>query len=155
MASVVSRIVEVVVFRWSGDRPRVLLLRRAGQEPIYPGMWQIVTGTVQEAERAVDAALRELQEETGMRPQAFWIVPYTNSFYEPRRDEIHLIPFFAAQVAEDARVLLSPEHDDFCWVSFEEASKRVPWPGQQRGLELVLEHIVAGRSSATLLAFSL
>ncbi len=56
MASVVSNMVEVCVFRIRGDRGEVLLLRRAKGEALYPGLWQLVTGGVLEGETSLHAA---------------------------------------------------------------------------------------------------
>ena len=65
MADVSSRIVEVCPFRFIGDRAEYLLIRRSPGDPLYPGIWQFVTGRVEEGEKSHEAALRELREETG------------------------------------------------------------------------------------------
>ena len=58
MTEVVSRVVEVCLFRMRGGRAEYLLLRRSAEEPVYPGMWQIITGTVGPGEKGLDAARR-------------------------------------------------------------------------------------------------
>ena len=68
MAEVTSRIIEVCPFRIKGDRGEYLLIRRAPDDPLYPGLWQFVSGRVEEGEKAHEAALRELREEAGDRP---------------------------------------------------------------------------------------
>ncbi|MGB5875719.1 MAG: NUDIX domain-containing protein [Bacteroidota bacterium] len=150
MPGIVSRIVEVVVFRFTHDRPEYLLLRRAREEKIYPGMWQIITGKVREGETAVQAARRELLEETRISPERFWVLPYTGTFYDPGMDAIQISPFFAAQAPEQADPVLSNEHAAFRWLSVEEASRMLVWTGQREGLRLVHECIVGGGEASGL-----
>lgn len=83
MATIVCRIIEVCVFRFINDRAEYLVLKRSPTEKMYPGLWQFVSGSIEDREKAVDAALRELKEETGMSPKRFWVVPHTNTFYDP------------------------------------------------------------------------
>jgi 8-oxo-dGTP pyrophosphatase MutT (NUDIX family) len=148
MPVVVSDLIEVCIFRLAREVPEVLLLRRAPRETLYPGIWQIVTGSIHDGETAVDAARRELAEETGLLPSGFWVVPWTTSFYEPGRDLLHVIPFFAAQVPPGAEVILSEEHDQALWLPFPEGELRLIWPGQRQGLEMVRRYIVEGEAAA-------
>jgi dATP pyrophosphohydrolase len=127
-----------------------LLLRRAPDEPAYPGLWQVVTGSIEPGEKAIDAALRELREETGVRPEHFWVVPYTNSFYDHRLDCINLIPFFAAQFAPGDNPRLSAEHSESSWLSHRDARACLVWPGQKAGLDVVHSSIVEGQPAARL-----
>jgi len=155
MTSVVSRIVEVCVFRLKNDLPEYLVLRRAVDDPVHPGMWQLITGTVEEGERALDASLRELQEETEMKPERYWVVPFTNSFYDPRRDSVNMIPFFAGQVGSSIEPRLSGEHSSYAWLPLNEARACLVWPGQRNGLDIVHRYLVAGEEAARLVAVSL
>ncbi len=150
MPGIASQIVEVVVFRFAHDRPEYLLLRRAREENLYPGMWQIITGRVREGETAVRAARRELQEETHISPLRFWVLPHTGTFYDPGTDLIHLSPFFAAQTPEEADPALSAEHGAFRWLPLEEALPMLVWPGQREGLRMVHELILGGEEASQL-----
>lgn len=150
MAIIVCRIVEVCVFRFVRDRPEYLMLKRSPDEKIYPDLWQFVSGSLDEGEKAFDAALRELKEETGLIPQRFWVVPHANMFYDPAYDAVNVSPLFAAQVDPEARPTLSSEHGVFEWLPFVEARRRLVWPGQRLGLEIIDEYILGGEEAGIL-----
>jgi dATP pyrophosphohydrolase len=150
MPAVRSDLIEVCVFKFEQDRPLYLLLRRSNELAVYPGIWQLVSGRLVGGEKAVDAALRELKEETGLTPIAFWITPFVNSFYNPADDSIHMSPFFAAQVEIGEAPRLSDEHSAFGWFGFGEAAGKLVWPGQREGLRVVEEYVVRGEACADL-----
>lgn len=139
---------EVCVFAGENRRPKFLILKRAPDEKIYPGLWQFVSGAIETGEKAVDAALRELHEETGFVPEAFWNVPFVNSFYDHLQDAVHLSPVFAAEVKQVQDPKLSFEHETWEWLEFPEALERLAWPGQRAALKVVLEHIVGGTEAS-------
>lgn len=141
---------EVCLFRLTNDQPQYLLLKRSDADPLYPGIWQVVTGTLQEGESAADGALREVREETGLEPTRFWSVPLVNSFYVPREDAIVFSPFFAGEIARSSEPRLSEEHLLYKWASLSKARTLIPWPGQRRGIELVHEYIAGKKDTAPL-----
>lgn len=151
MAEVTSRIIEVCPFRIRGDRGEYLLIRRVPDDPLYPGLWQFVSGRVEEGEKAHEAALRELREEAGAGPVRFWVVPAVNPFYDPHRDQISLVVLFAAQLESGFEVRLSPEHSTFEWLPYAEARRRLVWPGQRNCLDIVHQYILGGEEAGTLL----
>jgi 8-oxo-dGTP pyrophosphatase MutT (NUDIX family) len=150
MPIILSTMVEVCVFRFSADHPEYLLLKRAPGELLYPNIWQMVTGSIEVGETAVVAALREVQEETSLTPQRFWVVPWANTFHDRRRDAIQITPMFAVQVPPEADAVLSREHNQSAWLRYPTAERRLVWPGQRRGLEIVHRYIVAGEEAARL-----
>ncbi len=131
-----------------------MLLQRAANENIYPGVWQIISGSIDGSEKAFEAALRELKEETGFVPSQFWVVPYVNMFYDHKYDAVNLSPFFAAQVLPDAEPALSDEHQLHEWLPYDAALRRLVWPGQRAGLEIVQRYIGGGEEAARLTLIS-
>lgn len=75
--------VDLVIFVNSGGMTRVLSILR-GKDP-FLGMWANPGGNIDEGEEPIDAAVRELWEETGIRiPKSE--LKYVGKFEEPWRD---------------------------------------------------------------------
>ncbi len=139
--NIVSKLVEVHVFRMKGKHLEFLLLKRSERE-IYPGLWQMVSGKIRKNEKAYSTAVRELKEETNLSPKKLWIVPNVNSFYDAGGNSMNLIPVFAALVDETLEVRISREHTDFRWLSKSEAIKRLAWDGQRKSVEIISNYFL-------------
>ena len=155
MPAIVSRVIEVCIFRRQQGLPQYLLLRRSEKDSLYPGVWQLVTGSVHEGERAVDAAKREVVEETGMNVARFWVVPLVNSFYVPVNDTVHMSPIFAAEVDPASIVRLSHEHQELRWCSLVDAYETLVWPAHRAAVQLVHEYIAGGKEASRLLSLNI
>jgi dATP pyrophosphohydrolase len=144
MIPVVSHIIEVVVFRVYNDRPEYLIMQRALHERVHPGMWQIITGMVEEGEKGSEAAVRELREEAGLVPVHLWSLPLVNSFYDIARDTVNMCPVFAVQADPGAIVTISEEHMASEWLPLAPAKARLVWPGHREAVDMVENYIVRG-----------
>src|SRR5262245_22637419 len=90
--------VDIVIFTVRVDRLNVLLVRRG--VPPFEGRWAIPGGFVREAESLEAAALRELEEETGVR-DVYLEQLYT--FGEPGRDprgRVITVAYYALRAAD-------------------------------------------------------
>jgi 8-oxo-dGTP pyrophosphatase MutT (NUDIX family) len=142
--------VEVCVFRTLKAETHFLVLQRAKEEELYPGLWQIVTGTMKKGESAVKAAMRELKEETGLPPKRCWTIPYVDTYFDLAKETIQLVPVFAVELDSSSTPHLSSEHQRFEWLRFEEARQRLVWPGQRRSMDIVNEFIIGNKETAQL-----
>jgi dATP pyrophosphohydrolase len=144
-------IVDVYVLRLPGGAstgaPEVLALRRAGGGR-SPGSWETVHGHIADGEEPVEAALRELKEETGLAPARLYNLSRVESFYLHARGVVALIPAFCAIVAPDATVAVSGEHDRSEWLRADDAAARFSWPRERRALADALQLLGDGHAGA-------
>lgn len=121
-----------------------LLLKRAKGEK-YDSQWRMIGGKVEEGEAHWKAALRELNEETGLKPITFWTLPSLNKFYEWNTDEILLIPAFAAEISTSDSIKLNREHSTSNWFDIDEAANLISWPEQRRLLKLLHDIVISNQ----------
>jgi len=122
-----------------------LLLQRHPARTCTGDIWQTVVGSVRWTEERVQAARREVFEETGLTMlRGITAVGYAFSFpihlpenreswYAPDQTTIHNT-VFAAEVITRRPILLSPEHVTYGWFSFEEALEKLHWPEEKEAL---------------------
>ena len=142
MTSVVPGVVDVYVIRPLPDGWRVLVLRRA-MDTRCPGAWETVHGHVEADEKPEAAAVREIREETGLEVDRLYNVT-VQPFYLHKLETVQLAVVFAAFVAEPAEVKLAEEHQQFEWLSVEDADSRFIWPRERQALRDVHQLLSGG-----------
>lgn len=129
----------VVVYTLKLD---VLLICR--KEPA--GFWQSVTGSLEQNESAIDAAQRELLEETGLlqpvvdhrSSRVFPIKSAWRRRYAPGVKE-NLEHEFSVQLPEQCAIRLNPsEHTEYCWLPITEAMGKVSSHSNRAALTTIL-----------------
>lgn len=141
-------IASLVAIRKIDVRHEVLLLKRT---QTLAGEWCQVAGSIEEGESAWQTALRELDEETGLWPDALYSADTCEQFYEADRDCIIIAPVFVGFVDSAAKVTLNHEHSAYRWVSFDEAVEMVGFGGQRRVLRWIEDEFVKRRPNKHLL----
>lgn len=136
-----SYLIEAHMFRIKDGNLEFLLLKRAENE-IYPGIWQMVTGSVKQNEPGYRAALREIREETGLVPVKFWVVPHINSFYSAERDSVCMVPVFAALLENNSKVIISSEHSEYKWLDPGSACNLLAWEGQRESVKTIEKYFL-------------
>jgi 8-oxo-dGTP pyrophosphatase MutT (NUDIX family) len=117
-----------------GHRWQALLLQR-GTQTRCPGSWEVVHGRIERGERAEDAAVREVVEETGLTVERLYAIT-ANAFYLAGRD-LQVAVVFAAVVGEgDAppSPTLGTEHVAARWQALAPAARSVTWPREREAL---------------------
>ncbi|RPI18242.1 MAG: NUDIX pyrophosphatase [Ignavibacteriae bacterium] len=140
MPKIISNYIEVHVCRRAESGYSFLLLKRSPEMEIYPGIWQVITGAIEENEPTIDAAKREVMEETGLAPLKIYSMPRVNTFYFEFGDAICLSPVFLAMTDKED-VVISGEHTEHRWVNYEEAVNLIHWPDQIESLNLIYKYL--------------
>jgi len=141
-----SFLIEAHIFRQSQNGDLEFLLLKRAEDEKYPGIWQMVTGSIKKSETAFQTAVREIKEETGLVPKKLWVVPNVNSFYEPVNDYLCMVPVFAALVEYNSNVTVSTEHTEYKWANLDETKKLLAWKGQRVSVDTIHEYFTKERS---------
>ena len=135
---------EVAVFVTRRGDLDVLLLHRS---PEQGGYWHVVAGAIEPGETAVEAAERELREETGLVAEltsGVDVTEYVSTLTaEPaRREEPSALAIgvtcFRAAAPDDWEPTLDWEHDGHRWCDSGEAARTLRWPGTADALRKLL-----------------
>lgn len=108
--------VTVLVFR--GDR--ILSMQRAASQSAGPGLWEGVSGRVRPGEHPLDAARREVHEETGLRVRVDQR-PIASYAAQRKGEPMTVIVFRAEHHAGEVEI--SEEHDAFHWCTLDDLSE--------------------------------
>jgi len=112
--------VVLFVVRRSEGTHRYLLVRRSGGR--FSGQWWPVAGTCRPDESPPVTALRELREETGLRP----ISLHRTQLEVPHSEERGFLSIFLALVEPSHRVVLNYEHDEHRWLTADGVKALIP-----------------------------
>ena len=135
--------VDVFVINAAPSGWRVLALQR-GLDTRCPTAWEPVHGHIEPNEEPEVAALREVREETGLDVERLYVVR-VQPFYLRKRKSVELAVVFAAFV-RDAPVTIAGEHQDYAWLSVDEALRRFAFPGERASLREIVELLSAGNA---------
>ena len=122
--------VELFVCDRSEKDPKILLLKRSVQDG---GFWQPITGTLEFEESLKDCILRELKEETGIS-NIRSISPEIYRFHWEKKGYTVVELVYIIDTPEKD-IILSHEHEDFKWVSIEEARTMLEKENNKNALE--------------------
>lgn len=105
--------------------------------------WQLISGKIQSNETAWEAGLREIHEETGIKPTEYYRIPEVSHFYRHEDDSVNTMIMFCAFTTPDVQVQLNSEHTEFQWVPIEQAAKMLLWSVDRKALESTRQMILS------------
>ncbi|WP_053218408.1 NUDIX hydrolase [Virgibacillus senegalensis] len=121
-------------------RYHVLLVKRTSK--ILDGAWCYIGGSIEQGEKAWEAALREIKEETGINEVMLYSSNRFDQFYSPQEEYIYMAPLFVGYVDSRQQVILNHEHSAYKWLTVEEAIETVTLPGNDENLAFIDKHFI-------------
>jgi len=100
-----------------GKDGKMLTIRRSKTAPSRPLKWDLPGGTFGLGEKAKEALVREIKEETGLAAKNLRVADVVSGFNDI--NEFWVSIFYTAEAVGD-KIILSYEHDDFKWVTLDE-----------------------------------
>jgi 8-oxo-dGTP diphosphatase len=101
---------------------RLLLLQYAAGK-FDAGKWGVPAGRLESSETPMQAAVRELAEETGIRIDASHQVRRLGSLYIRKPSVEYIYHLFKVHIDSILAIQLSNEHQNYQWASFEELAR--------------------------------
>jgi 8-oxo-dGTP diphosphatase len=101
---------------------RYLLLCRSVHKDFGAGVWECVTGRVEQGEGFEEALQREAREELGVPVQVEHILGTTHFYRGPSMPDNELVGVvYLCSLPDSASIHLSAEHSEYRWLSAPEA----------------------------------
>lgn len=110
----------------------VLLIRRG--TPPRLGEWSLPGGRIEPGERAIDAALRELHEETGVRAKITGLVDVVDGLFPEAGLHYVLVDYVAQWLSGEP--VAGDDATEARFVALDQAAALVDWPETRRIIAL-------------------
>jgi 8-oxo-dGTP pyrophosphatase MutT (NUDIX family) len=115
-----------VVFRREGGRYQIVLVGRSAQ-----GTWGLPKGTPDQGESMEETALREVAEETGLKPRLIEKIGQIQYYFVARNTRFHkTVAFFLREAAGGDVAQHDHEYDLVQWFDLDEAVDRLSYPNE-------------------------
>ena len=124
---------QAIIYCRIKDGHKYLILKRS---EIDGGYWQPVVGTVKEEESIIQCMLREIGEEVGIK-EVVEVSKQLYNFSWERDDQVYLEFVYAIEIDEKASITLSEEHDEYLWLDFNDAVKKVKYDSNKQSIMIV------------------
>ncbi len=127
---------------------KFLVLQRSLKETFFPGFWQVITGTVQENETALQCSIREIKEEIGISAteNQLFSLPYIANFFIPKTNSISLAPVFGLIIPLSSEIKISDEHQNFKWLDADEFDSTIKIQSHKEANKVFIETILNSNS---------
>jgi len=131
-----------VVYKKENNKVFWLVIQPKGGKRFYDKIrWQLPKGWIDEGEKSEEAALREVEEEGGVKAKSIEKIDSIRIFFrdvyrgKPKQLVTKVITFFLMEYQEDAKDGPGWETKDIAWLPFKEAHEKLTFKREKEILE--------------------
>lgn len=138
----------VIIFRRTEEGVKFLLLYHGGN------YWNFPKGKLAEGEKSFKAALREVEEETGIKSRDLRFINWFKVsdrfvFYTKEKKRIpRLVIYYLAETKTQAVTIVPREHQGYGWFFYKDAVKMLKAPNLKLNLKKAYVPIMRGTQAA-------
>jgi 8-oxo-dGTP diphosphatase len=114
---------------------KILLLKRSEEKDFSGGIWEYITGRLNQFEEPEDGLRREIREESGIEVEILKPISIYHIFRGEKSAENELVGIMYWCRTASEEIKLSEEHTDFKWIFAKEALEMMEKPGMKRDIE--------------------
>lgn len=136
----------IIIYRKTPDGPKFLLLYHGG------GYWNFPKGKLEEGERSFRAAVREVEEETGIKYKDLrfskdYFKAHDRFVFQRGGDKISKHVLFYLAETHNPEIRLSEEHEGYGWFLYERAMRVIKYKNLREILQQAHDTL-SGKSSS-------
>jgi 8-oxo-dGTP pyrophosphatase MutT (NUDIX family) len=118
---------------------KILLLKRTPKADYSPGIWEEITGRLDQFEEPFEGLQREIKEEAGLEVDIYTPLNIFHIFRGEKTAENELIGIIYHCKAKSANVVISGEHTEYGWFTPEEALELTDHPGVKEDIQAYMQ----------------
>jgi len=116
-----NRVDVVYAFIYDETKEKVLMVHNK------PSTWSLPGGAVEPGETLKQAAIRETEEETGLKVEIENILAVNESFFLKQENHALIVTFKANIIGGQEKIQDEKEISDIKWVDIQQANKLMPY----------------------------
>jgi 8-oxo-dGTP diphosphatase len=119
---------------------KILLLKRSKKKDFSGGIWEYITGRMNQFEEPLDALAREVMEESGLTIKVVKPISTYHLFRGEKVAQNELVGIMFWCRSTSSQVRLSKEHTEFKWVTPTVALKMITKPSMQEDIKAYIRN---------------
>ncbi len=125
---------------------KILLLKRSVDKDFSAGIWEYITGRLQQFEDPLAGLKREILEEAGIEVEVVKPISIFHIFRGEKTAENELVGIMYWCEIDSEEVKISDEHSEYKWVTTDEALKMIEKPSMQADIRAFMVERAVSRS---------